>query len=115
MDLPDPFGPMIAWISPLSSDRLRPLRISRALDLDVQVLDVQQLVGHLSVTSRLLVLGADQNKVALDLHWIGGYRFGRRKDAHASVAHVETGAVQVALDLHVVDVELAVGSDTVSS
>ena len=30
VDLPDPFGPIIAWTLPLSTARSRPLRISRS-------------------------------------------------------------------------------------
>ena len=31
VDLPDPFGPMIAWVSPAATVRLTPRRISRAV------------------------------------------------------------------------------------
>ena len=37
---------MMAWISPLSSVEVQTLEDLAALDLDVKVLDLQQIVSH---------------------------------------------------------------------
>ena len=41
--LPDPFGPISAWTSPLRMDRLTPLRISLLATLTCKVFDHQCL------------------------------------------------------------------------
>ena len=44
VDLPEPFGPIRAWISPLPTARSRPLRISLLAGADVEVADLE--LGH---------------------------------------------------------------------
>src|SRR6187402_1088120 len=104
VDLPEPFGPMIAWVSPSRMVRSTPLRISLG-PASVSTLTCRSLISSvaMSVVSHWCVQ-VDEYVVSVDADGIDGYGFGGRRAGRLAGAEVEARAVHPALDraaLHV--------------
>src|SRR5688572_25117646 len=97
---------MMAWMSPLSISRFKPRRISRPSTVTWRSSIWSSFSESFTGISLPFVAGADEHQPVLDLHVIGVHRLDRRKDAHVTATHVETRAVQVTLDLELLDIEL---------
>src|SRR4051795_1933569 len=112
VDLPEPFGPMIACVWPSLMVRSTPFRISLGPSPSVPVSTVTcrsriSSVAMLSPSLLLLVWcsvvegrrDVDEHVVAVDLDGVDRDRFGRRQPGRLAGAQVEARAVQPALDL----------------
>src|SRR5919199_5839028 len=99
VDLPDPFGPIIAWTLPLSTVRSRPLRISRSAAVTCRF-----LISSCAIRLRSGALSRDRRLFAValgELHELGEGRAVERLEHAALHAHPEeprgAGASGVAL------------------
>ena len=72
VDLPDPFGPITAWTSPLRTTRSIPLRISLPVDRGPQAFDAQ-LVGRLGLAHAITTSTSSPSmRDLVDRHGLGG-------------------------------------------
>src|SRR3954469_5701775 len=130
VDLPDPLGPMIAWVSPSLMVRSTPLRISLVPvpSVPVSTVTCRSRISSVAIGvflfSQLLwversvwvwrsVGGRAERSLDVDEHVVAGHldrvdrhRLGRRWAAGLARPQVEAGAVQPALDLAALDVPL---------
>src|SRR5690625_526316 len=128
VDLPEPFGPMIAWVSPLLRVRSTPRRICLGSPSGVSTLTCRSRISRvdmcvcsfLSQWSGSWVRRVDvhQDVVSLDGDWIGGDRPGGGQAGGGAGVKVEHGAVQPALQrgalhLSLGQGDLSVGTDVV--
>src|SRR5580704_12715575 len=109
VDLPEPFGPMMACVCPADTVRSTPRRISRLPPAASSTLTCRSRMSRVAIASYFFrYLGErDVDVVALDLHLVGGHRLGGRRPGGVAGAQVKTGPVQPAL--HGVVVDLALG------
>src|SRR6478752_10441103 len=108
VDLPEPFGPMIAWVSPLLMVRSTPLRISLRSP-SASTVTWRLRISRVLMRSGLLldgVVDVDVDGVAVDLHGVHGDRLGRGKAERLAGLQLELRAVQPAVDDAVEDVAL---------
>src|SRR6478752_3503864 len=108
VDLPEPFGPMIAWVSPLLMVRSTPLRISLRSP-SASTVTWRLRISRVLMRSGLLldgVVDVDVDGVAVDLHGVHGDRLGRGEGQRLAGAELELAAVQPAVDDAAVDVAL---------
>src|SRR6478752_6781116 len=120
VDLPEPFGPMIAWVSPALMVRSTPLRISLRSP-SASTVTWRLRISRVLMRSGLLVqrvVDVDIDDAVFDL---GGIDRNRVRGGQAQLlarAQVEFRAVQPAVDDVAVDVafrqgDLGVGADVV--
>src|SRR6478752_779976 len=108
VDLPEPFGPMIAWVSPLLMVRSTPFRISLVVP-SASTVTWRLRISRVLMRSGLLlggVVDVDVDGVAVDLHGVHGDRLGRGEGQRLAGAELELGAVEPAVDDAAVDVAL---------
>src|ERR671910_2182586 len=98
---------MMAWIWPLSRERLSPLRISRPSTSTLR----SSICRSLSLTSATTPhsLRAHLDHPVLDLDLVRSDRLGRRKDPNLARHNVEPRTVQWAFHFAVLRIELALG------
>src|SRR2546421_12973429 len=98
---------MMAWISPFSTVRSTPLRISRPSTSTWRssICSSGSLIG----SPRSLFARPDENEVPVALHLVGRHRSRRGKNANLSGGDVEAGPVQRALDLELFGFEFSFG------
>src|SRR5262245_15280876 len=109
VDLPEPFGPMIAWVSPDFTVRSTPRRISfgpASVSTETCRSRISSVLTGLVLLVVQRVFDVDQHVVAIDLDGVDGYGLGGRQAGRLPAAQVEARAVQPALDLAVLDVAL---------
>src|SRR3954471_19900186 len=118
VDLPDPLGPMIAWVSPERTVRSTPRRISLVSSPSPTVTCRSRIsrtdnfsllaVGRDGETA--VALGVDQHVISLHADRVDGDRLGGRQVGGLAGAQVEARPVQPALDgggaLELLDVAL---------
>src|SRR4029453_8486546 len=116
VDLPDPFGPMMAWVSPLRIVKSTPVRISLG-PYSVSTETCRSRISRVDMNSGLLDFGRcaerlriewcryiDEYVVALDAAAIDRDRLRRRQADRFPGRQIEAGSVHVALDLAVADI-----------
>src|SRR3954451_888760 len=121
VDLPEPFGPMIACVSPSLMVRSTPFRISLGPlpSLPVSTVTCRSRISSVDMCISLFRLRCrsgsdvvqggghvDEHVVAVDLHGVDRDRLGRGKSGGLAGAEVEARTVQPALDLTALDVPL---------
>src|SRR3954447_7744661 len=121
VDLPEPFGPMIACVSPSLMVRSTPFRISLGPlpSLPVSTVTCRSRISSVDMCISLFRLRCrsgsdvvqggghvDEHVVAVDLHGVDRDRLGRGKSGGLAGAEVEARTVQPALDLTALDVAL---------
>src|SRR3990172_3319554 len=107
VDLPEPFGPMSAWVSPCITVRSIPFRMSLP-----STEAVRPRIS--SVAASVTVLHLDQDVVVLRRHRERVDRRRGRQGPRLPRVQVEGRAVLRALDRLVVNVDLALGEVLVS-
>src|ERR687896_197976 len=110
VDLPEPLGPISAWISPLSSDRSSPLRISRPSTSTWR----SSMYKSWSVTSTSPLYDSrfrhgDLDEVTFHYDVVRRHGTRRREYPNGAVHYVETRPVQRAFHLEQLGVELTIG------
>src|SRR2546427_823498 len=124
VDLPDPFGPMMAWISPGRTLRLTPRRISlpSTVAWRSSTSRIGSAISHHSFGTENMsgnrYRPSHVDVVALDLHLVGGHGLGGRQTAHGTGAHRELRPVLgafhlVALEPALVQLDVLVAADVV--
>src|SRR3954465_3074486 len=119
VDLPDPLGPMIAWVSPERTVRSTPRRISLASSPSPTLTCRSRIsrTDTLSCSSAVgrdregaVGFGVDEHVLSLHADRVDGHRLGRRQVGGFAGAQVEARPVQPALDgggaLELLDVAL---------
>src|SRR3954462_10639348 len=118
VDLPDPFGPMIAWVSPERTVRSTPRRISLVSSPSptgtcrsrISRTDNFSLLAVGRDGETAVALGVDQHVIPLHADRVDGDRLGGRQVGGLAGAQVEARPVQPALDgrgaLELLDVPL---------
>src|SRR5436305_7280772 len=91
VDLPEPFGPMSAWISPWRTVRSIPFRIS--LPSTVACRSWISSVAVCCTTAVSAIVHLDQDLVVLHLHVVDVHRGGRGERPGPSGLEVERRAV----------------------
>src|SRR5919202_6149585 len=113
VDLPDPLGPMIAWVSPARTVRSTPRRISLSPCSDATVTCRSRISRVAMSGGTPSVAGVDgrvdvhEDVVAVDGHGVDGHGPDRRQCQGLAGAQVELRPVQPALDGAVLDLALA--------
>src|SRR5215831_19428714 len=101
VDLPEPFGPMIAWVCPAATVRLTPRKISRLSPPCPVTLTCRSRISRVDIS---LLFGNGHVYVAVFYsHLVGGQRFGSWRAGRLARAQVKARTVQPALDRVVVD------------
>src|SRR4249920_3277426 len=106
VDLPEPFGPMSAWVSPCLTNRSMPFRISLPSTSACRSTISSVAAPFVSVIS-FVTWHLDQDVVAFGLDGEHGHRQRRRQRDGSPRVQVERGTVLRALDGLVLDVDLA--------
>src|SRR5215207_2794024 len=96
---------MIAWTSPDLTVRSTPLRISLSPS-SVCTETWRSLISRVDICSAPVAREIDHDGVSLDLGRVGGDGFGGGKVDGLAGAGVESRAVQPALDLGTLDLDL---------
>src|SRR5690606_5613729 len=116
VDFPEPFGPMIAWVSPAFTVRSTPRRISFVPSEPTPTETWRSRISSVAImlvvpSSWVLVAGGERHVhvAGLDLGLVGGDRLRGRRVGGLAAAQVEAGPVQPALDGAVVDLSLGEG------
>src|SRR5699024_5820726 len=111
VDLPDPLGPMMAWVSPELMVRSTPRRISFS-PVSVSTVTCRSRISRVVIwlSPREGSVGqGDEHVLALDLHGVYGNGLGGRQAGGLAGVHIEARAVQPALDGLAVQVSLGEG------
>src|SRR4029079_11466988 len=108
VDLPEPFGPIRAWVSPCFTTRSIPLRISLPSTFACRSMISSDAAPFVSVICHL-----DQDVVAFGLDGEHVHRQRRRQRGGPPRVQVERGTVLRALDRLVVQVDLALVQEVV--
>src|SRR5437588_382058 len=107
VDLPEPFGPMRAWISPCRTMRSMPFRIS--LPSTVARRSWISSVAVRSIVAASATVHLDQDLVVLHLHRIDMHGHGGGEGPRPAGLQVERGPVLRALDRPEVRIHIALG------
>src|SRR5262249_54307909 len=105
----EPFGPMIACVSPERTARSTPRRISRLVPDVSSTPTWRSRISRMcsvAIYSFLLVWQRDVHVVAVRLHRVDRHRLGGRRPGGLAGGEIEAGPVQPALHRVVVDVAL---------
>src|SRR5690349_18029886 len=97
VDLPDPLGPMMAWVSPCFTVRSTPLRIS-FVALSASTVTCRSRISSVAMGDSGLLGDGDEHIVPFDLYGVYGDGARRGKTGRLAGAEVERRSVQPALD-----------------